>query len=90
MLRAALCLALIVSSSAQFGPPIGPLDQFSSLASGWQDLQALGGPALGISSELLQTLAQLAKSVFSMGLNAAASMFGGGSSLMHRYLYYFS
>lgn len=82
MLREVLILALIASCNAQFGPPIGSLNQFASLSSSaWQDLSLFGGPALGISAELLQTLAGFAKQVFSMGINEVASYLGGG---MHR------
>lgn len=86
MLGKVMTLALIVSCNAQFGPPIGPLSQFAGVASSaWQDLSVFGGPVMGISAELLQTLAGLAKQVFSMGIDAAASyLAGGGLSTMNR------
>lgn len=88
MLRTALVLALIISAcNAQFSsgpPPIGPLSQFTGLGAGnWQDL-SLFGFSMGISTELLSSLADLAKSLFSKGLGLshraalpAAGGFGG-------------
>jgi hypothetical protein len=81
MLRAALFIALLVLCSAQSGPPIGSLNQYAGLSSGWQDLSAWGGPSVGISSELLQSLSGVAKTVFTISVDAVESKLDSAGSL---------